>query len=201
MHFETPIVFFLFPVLVAILFYRHKHNSEAGISASDDTAIRLTGKSKQWKYKIPFLLQVLAAFLLVLAMARPITVNTKSERKSKGIAIQMVVDISSSMDQNLEIADSMSTRMEVAKHVMKNFIAGNDSTFEGRKHDVIGIISFARFANTICPFTLGPDVLVHFVDKLEIENRPNEDGTAYGDATALAAARLEKMDEIYGDGI
>ncbi|WP_071792526.1 vWA domain-containing protein [Saccharicrinis aurantiacus] len=197
MQFESPIALFLLPLLLAIVIYRKRKNTASGISMSNDAAMQLINKRQQWYYKLPYILQIATAFFLIFALARPVTTNAKSERKSKGIAMQLVVDISSSMDQNVQIADSSATRMEVAKHVIAGFIKGNDSTFMGRTHDVIGIISFARFANTICPFIMGPDVLVHFVDKLEIEDRPNEDGTAYGDATALAAARLERMDDIY----
>ena len=59
----------------------------------------------------------------------------------------------------------------------------------------IGIISFARYADTICPLTLGHDALVHIARDITINDRPNEDGTAYGDATALAAARMQTLEE------
>ena len=38
------------------------------------------------------------------------------------------------------------------------------------------------------------------VQGLEVQDRPNEDGTAYGDALALAAARLEHLEEMKEEG-
>ena len=43
--------------------------------------------------------------------------------------------------------------------------------------------------------TLGHDALVHMVRELTINDRPNEDGTAYGDAATLAAARLKSLED------
>ncbi|MDP7130048.1 MAG: VWA domain-containing protein, partial [Planctomycetota bacterium] len=39
------------------------------------------------------------------------------------------------------------------------------------------------------------------VKALTIEDRPNEDGTAYGDAVTLAAARLRKLDDLQNRNI
>ena len=38
--------------------------------------------------------------------------------------------------------------------------------------------------------------MAQIVRNLEIQDRPNEDGTAYGDALTLACARLRKLDEV-----
>jgi Ca-activated chloride channel family protein len=38
------------------------------------------------------------------------------------------------------------------------------------------------------------------VQNIEIQDRPNEDGTAYGDALALACAQLEQMSQWQGGG-
>ncbi|MEA2068567.1 MAG: VWA domain-containing protein, partial [Verrucomicrobiota bacterium] len=66
-----------------------------------------------------------------------------------------------------------------------------------RPNDLMGLISFARYADTVCPLTLSHDSLLYFIRDLEIESRPNEDGTAFGDAVALAAARLKTAEERY----
>ncbi len=41
--------------------------------------------------------------------------------------------------------------------------------------------------------TYGHDALVEIVRELDIQERPTEDGTGYGDALALACARLDQM--------
>ena len=55
------------------------------------------------------------------------------------------------------------------------------------------MITFARYADTLSPLTMGHDALVEIVRGLTVQERPNEDGTAYGDALALACARLDQL--------
>ncbi len=59
---------------------------------------------------------------------------------------------------------------------------------------MIGLITFARYADTLSPLTFGHSALIQLVDALEIQDLPNEDGTAYGDALAAACAQLDQMD-------
>jgi len=100
------------------------------------------------------------------------------------------VDVSSSMDISMPFQDTTMSRMEVTKLVVEQFS-------KERPNDLIGLISFARYADTICPLTLSHDSLSYFIQEMEIESRPNEDGTAFGDAIALAAARLKTAEERY----
>ena len=76
--------------------------------------------------------------------------------------------------------------MEIAKDLLERFIAGDGERLVGRPDDLIGLISFARYADTRSPLTFGHEALVQIVRELEIQDRPNEDGTAYGDALTLA---------------
>ena len=94
------------------------------------------------------------------------------------------------MDISMPFQDTTMSRMEVTKQVVEQFAAERPS-------DLIGLITFARYADTICPLTLSHDSLLYFIQELKIESRPNEDGTAFGDALALAAARLKTAEERY----
>jgi Ca-activated chloride channel family protein len=78
------------------------------------------------------------------------------------------------------------SRLEAAKKVVEQFI-------RHRPDDLIGLITFARYADTLSPLTYGHDALVEIVQDLDIQQRATEDGTGYGDALALACARLEQM--------
>ena len=78
------------------------------------------------------------------------------------------------------------SRLEAAKRVVEQFI-------RHRPDDLIGLITFARYADTLSPLTTGHDALVEIVRGLAIQERPSEDGTGYGDALALACARLDQM--------
>jgi Ca-activated chloride channel family protein len=97
------------------------------------------------------------------------------------------------MDFEIRYGDKNESRMEVAKKVVEEFIIGNDKGLSGRPDDLIGVITFARYPDTICPMTLGHDALIHMVRELTINERPNEDGTAYADAIRSGVARLVTM--------
>jgi Ca-activated chloride channel family protein len=146
---------------------------------------------------IPVFLRRMTLVLLLLALARPQAGSTYSMNVSEGIAIQLLVDVSSSMDMNVRDLDGQSrSRMEVAKEMVKKFIAGDGNTLQGRSEDLLGLITFARYADTRSPLTFGHDALLQIVSSLEVQERPNEDGTAYGDALALAAARLQNIEAL-----
>ncbi|MDG2255676.1 MAG: VWA domain-containing protein [Opitutaceae bacterium] len=130
-------------------------------------------------------------------MARPQAGSSQSVEEAEGIAIELLVDVSSSMDRTVILPDrSSKTRMDIAKEMLELFIIGDGEKLGGRPDDLIGLISFARYADTRSPLTFGHKALAQIVRNLEIQDRPNEDGTAYGDALTLACARLRKLDEV-----
>lgn len=151
---------------------------------------------------IPVCLRRLALILLLVALARPQAGSTYSMDVSEGIAIQLLVDVSSSMDMSVrDLEGKNRSRMEVAKEMVEKFIAGDGETLHGRGEDLLGLITFARYADTRSPLTFGHDALLQIVRSLDVQERPNEDGTAYGDALALAAARLQNLEELqFGQG-
>jgi Ca-activated chloride channel family protein len=59
------------------------------------------------------------------------------------------------------------------------------------------MITFARYPDTVCPLTLAHDALPRFLDTVQLVKYRAEDGTAIGDAIALAAARLKKAEDTY----
>lgn len=121
--------------------------------------------------------------LLVFALARPISGRTRLPREGEGLDIALLVDVSGSMRSD-DMARGL-TRIEVVKQVLKRFV-------EGRQGDRMGIIAFARYPVTVCPFTLDVKTVSAFVDRLEPVSLQGEDGTAIGVALAQAARRLKK---------
>jgi Ca-activated chloride channel family protein len=114
---------------------------------------------------------------------------------SKGVAIEVVLDRSSSMGAEMIFAGEQLNRLEVAKRVLLEFVQGNRGDLGGRPNDLIGLITFARYADTACPLTLAHGALASFVEPVGLVSRKPEDGTGIGDALALAAARLQKAAE------
>ena len=107
----------------------------------------------------------------------------------------MNADRSSSMTAEMEYRGMRRNRLEVVKKVFEEFIMGNGEELEGRPNDLVGMVAFARFADTMAPLTLGHGALLRFLDQVRIVTRRAEDGTAIGDALALAAARLRTAEE------
>lgn len=146
----------------------------------------------RWLHRVRYLPAVALA-LLIVACAGPQTERQVGEETREGVAIQLLVDISSSMEQSLATDDGERiSRLEAVKRVVDQFVGH-------RPDDLIGLIPFARYADTLSPLTYGHDALVEIIRELDIQENPAEDGTGYGDALALACARLDQMGQWQAD--
>lgn len=128
----------------------------------------------------PHLLNILALFFMVLALARPITRNERQDRYSEGIDIMLILDTSGSM----EIADFEPNRLAVAKKTAIDFV-------NGRAGDQIGIVLFAEDAFGYSPLTLDYDLLKKNLDKIDSNMMPKE-GTAMGSAIAVGINKMSQ---------
>ena len=144
---------------------------------------------------LPLLLRVLMLIALVIALARPQLGFERVRDVSRGIAIAMVVDRSSSMGANMKFGGSTVTRLEAVKSVFRDFIDPQDGEMKGRPNDLIGMTMFAQYADSVCPLTLSHDTLLQLLDTVQLVDDQREDGTAIGDALALAGARLKQTEE------
>ena len=144
--------------------------------------------------------------LLAIGLARPQSGKSESRILGEGIAIEMVLDISGSMEAiDFQLAGKDVSRLEAVKHVIGEFVLGSrTSGLSGRKDDLIGVVAFGGFADSKCPLTLDHGALVDIVRALEIP-KPVRDqkgrvinakslqedlATAIGDGLALGVDRL-----------
>ena len=200
MTFATPWAFLLL-LLLPIIIFRYFSRSSAGMQSGIlffPTILHASEAGTSLRKKLihlPFILRLLALFLLIFGLARPMEGMEKIYDISKGVAIEVVIDRSSSMKAEMKFAGETMNRLEVAKKVFLEFVQGNKSGLAGRPNDMIGLITFARYADTACPLTLAHDALSSFVEPIKLVNRREEDGTAIGDGLALAAARLQKAEQ------
>jgi Ca-activated chloride channel family protein len=196
MHFESPWAFLLLLVVPFLIWFRHFRIKGGSIRFSTVGNAARAGKSLRQKLSwMPAFIRILALVLLIVALARPQTGREQIREISKGVAIEMVVDRSSSMGAELEYDGKQMTRLEVVKKVFKEFVIGRDENLPGRPNDLIGMITFARYPDTVCPLTLAHGALPAFLKNVEIVQIREEDGTAIGDALSLAAARLKTAEE------
>jgi Ca-activated chloride channel homolog len=138
-------------------------------------------------------LRALVLILMIVALARPQWGVEATKIQREGIAIAMVVDISSSMGAlDLQIGDRQADRLEVVKETFRDFITGDDGTLAGRDGDIVGMITFARYADAPSPLTLDHDALLGLLEQVEMVQQPEEDGTAVGDGMVLAIERLRE---------
>jgi Ca-activated chloride channel family protein len=152
------------------------------------------GRRSRWRF-LPLFLRLTAMTLIIIAMARPQAGMEKIREVNRGIAIEMVVDRSGSMRQDMGFDGGKLSRLAVVKKVFGEFVNGNGK-LPGRPNDLIGLITFARYADTICPLTLAHGPLNSFLDKIRVvPARSSENRTSIGDAIALAAARLKTAAE------
>lgn len=160
--------------------------------------VDMRNSAVSWRLRLrPVLvaLRLLCLALLILALARPRQGTVLSEVSTEGIAIEAVVDRSGSMSTEMDYYGEKLNRLEVVKRVLSAFIEGDKKDLAGRPGDLIGLVTFARYADTVCPLVLSHGVLTEFLRQIQIVSIESENYTAIGDAISLGAARLRKAEE------
>jgi len=140
------------------------------------------GFSSLWSKVYPFLfgLRLVAMGLLVLAIARPQTVDVSTRTKTnKGIDIVMAIDVSSSMLAQ----DLKPDRLTALKRVAEEFVAD-------RLSDRIGLVVYAGESYTKTPITSDKGIVKAALRAISFEGLI-EDGTAIGMGLATAVNRLK----------
>lgn len=199
-RFESPWMFLLLLLIPVVMYLGRRRKARGTIRFSSvSSASRVSRSFRQRIAGLPAWIRVAALVLLVVALARPQMGTERVLDTSRGIAIEMVVDRSSSMSAELTYRGRRLTRLDAALMLFRQFVGGGTDDLKGRPSDLIGLITFARYADTICPLTLAHDAILGFVPTVRLVARGSEeDATAIGDAVALAAARLKTAEEVLG---
>jgi Ca-activated chloride channel family protein len=141
----------------------------------------------------PGVIRGAALIMALLALGRPQNVVRGENAEERGIDIVIVLDLSGSMralmDQPSETPGGRVqrlTRLETAKQVILDVI-------HRRKNDRIGVVVFGRSAYILSPPTLDKALLAALVSKMALDTIDGS-GTAIGDATGTAVARLRRSD-------
>ena len=159
--------------------YRHRRRRSLLFSRADVVGA-MTSQAVRWLARAPEWLRTGAVVALIVALAGPRTGVSRTDVDAEGIAIAVVVDISTSM-----LAEDFhpQNRLAVAKEEVADFI-------RGRQYDRIGMVAFAAEALTQVPLTIDYAILYRALDQLQTGQL--EDGTAIGTAIATAANRLRR---------
>lgn len=162
---------------------------EAAALYSDLRLMR--GLPLTWRARLsplPDIMRAAGWFLLVIALARPQSGQSREIIRGQGIDVVFALDISGSM---AALDFQPDNRLAVAKSVIKDFV-------EGREFDRLGVVVYARNAYHLVPLTLDYHVLnellkdVRLVTKLVDPSgaQTSLDGTASGTGIAAAAAMM-----------
>ena len=195
-RFESPWMFLVLLLLPLVVYLHQRRGFTGALRFSATGDVKRAGASiRQNLTPLLLVIRVLTLLALGIALARPQMGTEQVRDVSRGVAIEMVLDRSSSMGAELRYEGRQMNVLEMAKKVFRQFVEGDGEELGGRPSDLIGMVTFARYADTVCPLTLAHDALLQFLPTVKLVQRQNEDGTAIGDAVALAAARLQKAEE------
>lgn len=192
MSLGSPLALLGLLLVPLVLLFSRRRQRPAAIAYS--TLYDLTALPRSFATRLREALPLLRALVLVLcvaALARPQQGLEPTRIYSDGIAIVMVVDISSSMSTpDAVLGGQASSRLELVKQTFRDFVRGG-SGLGGREGDLIGMVTFARYADSVCPLTLDYETLLSLLDQVAIVPQAEEDGTAIGEAMALGIERLQ----------
>jgi Ca-activated chloride channel family protein len=181
-YFANPNYLWLFlslPLVILWHAFTHKKNqAHLKISTLDNF-----GKQQSLLAKLRpllFVFRLLALSLIILAIARPQTVDVSTRTKTnKGIDIIMAIDVSSSMLAQ----DLKPDRLSALKRVASSFI-------DDRLSDRIGLVVYAGESYTKTPITSDKSIVKNALREIMYKGLI-EDGTAIGMGLATAVNRLK----------
>jgi Ca-activated chloride channel family protein len=191
--FELRDPFFLLAAALAPLVFALAARLPATVAYSSLDAVQRAPRSLRVRLsRLPALLLALAVVALAIALAGPRTGDATSVIHREGIAIAMVVDRSGSMEaRDFVRGDTSVSRLDAVKRVFQDFVSR-----EGRSGDLIGLVAFARYADSLCPLTTDRGNLLAILEQTEIATGRAEDGTAVGEGLALAVERLRSQEAL-----
>lgn len=181
-EFVNPQFFWLFLILpVLVLWYLWKGKQQtASLKISSVQGFK---SGKNWLAKLKpllFVLRLIALSALIVAVARPRTVDESTKTKTtRGIDIVMSMDLSASMLAR----DLKPNRLEALKTVAARFI-------NSRPNDRIGLVEYAGESYTRTPLTSDKALVLSSLKSMSY-NTTIEGGTAIGSGLATAVNRLK----------
>jgi Ca-activated chloride channel homolog len=130
------------------------------------------------------------AGLLLLACASmdPVLPFAETEVRSHGLDIVIALDLSSSMEEQM---DRAKTRLEATKDAIEAFVGS-------RIDDRIGLVVFSDNAYVVSPLTFDHRYLVRYIDMVDNQILRGEGMTAIGEGLALSNYLLARQAAVPG---
>ncbi|BDB54346.1 MAG: hypothetical protein RLZZ529_354 [Bacteroidota bacterium] len=182
LSFLNPEFFWLLLLIPAAAAWLYLKRNQQTATLKISSTAGFTGSKSFFVRLYPFLgvFRLLALTALIVAMARPRTVDISNKTKTtKGIDIVMAIDVSGSMLAK----DLKPNRMEALKKVAASFV-------EERPNDRIGLVVYASEAYTKTPVTSDKAIIQQAIESIKYDN-VLQDGTGIGMGLATAVNRLK----------
>lgn len=183
-HFRFAAPWVLFLGLAVLLFvliaqWSYRRRSSVLVHSNADLIVRARpADGKRWLI-LWRAVRALALLMMVIALARPQYGRVERRSFTEGIDIMLLLDVSGSMRSQ----DFIPNRLEAAKDVLKDFVAG-------RRGDRLGLVIFGASAAALVPLTLDYVVVQQFIDRVRF-GLVDERATAIGLGIATALKKLE----------
>lgn len=173
-------LFLLLPLIIVWYFFKRKEEKPT-LKISSLEGFKGTASILPKLKPLLFVMRLLALSALIIALARPRSVDVSNKSNStNGIDIVIASDVSGSMLAK----DLKPNRMEALKRVAADFV-------EERVNDRIGIVVYAAEAYTKTPVTSDKAVVLQAINDIKYDN-VLQDGTGIGMGLATAVNRLKE---------
>jgi Ca-activated chloride channel family protein len=195
-HFAQPLCL-LFFLLLPLVLWRWFRQGRTALRFSDVRPLQALPRGRSavahWGGLV---LRGLALGSLIVAMAGPRWPDLGTRIPTEGIAIVIALDVSGSMgERDFTWGNAPVSRLEAVKLALHLFVEGGEGVggerLEGRKHDLLGLVTFATRPESLCPLTLSHNVLLKLLDGEQARTVPDEGRTNIGDGIAWALYRLK----------
>ncbi|WP_264559959.1 VWA domain-containing protein [Flavobacterium sp. N2270] len=180
LHPEFFWLFLVLPIAIAWYWFTNK-KQRATLKISSIKSFKGSATLIAKLQPLLFVLRMLALSAIIVALARPRSVDVSSKsRTTKGIDIVMAIDVSGSMLAK----DLKPNRLEALKRVAAEFV-------EDRINDRIGLVVYAGESYTRTPVTSDKTVILQSLKTVEYDDSIIADGTGIGVGLATAINRIK----------
>jgi Ca-activated chloride channel homolog len=182
-RFLEPQWFWALTLLPVVILWRGRRGPVAAIEYPDVSLARdIARRTRSRIGGLVWFLPIGAAALMIVGLARPQRMHSRTEVTANGIDIVLGLDVSGSMQAlDFTIDNYRVNRIAVVKSVVAKFI-------EERPNDRIGLVAFAGAPYVVSPLTLDHDWLLQNLERVNVG--AVDDGTAIGSAIAAGVNHL-----------
>lgn len=183
-HFANPSAFQLLglaALLLVFALWRLKRGQAIFQKAFGASRINFLAQSVSWsKRRWKIILQCLSLAIMILALARPQSGESRQKAKSEGLELVLVVDVSSSMLAE----DVKPSRLGLTKQELFRLL-------DQLGGDRVGLVAFAGSAVLLSPLTVDKGALKMYIESLS-PNTVSTQGTEFRKALGEAELALKR---------